>query len=93
MLSSSLIVLLAASSFVNGLPSLFRREAHDVASVPGLDSLQGALGNIPGLGALPNIPRADAIVAPLHKAAGRKIKRDVTTLKVSPLLAYGYGSH
>jgi hypothetical protein len=80
MLSSSLIALLAASSFVNGLPSLFRRDVHDVASVP-------------GLGALANIPRADAVVAPLDNAARRKIKRDDTTLEVSPFLAYDYGSH
>jgi len=72
MLSSSLIVLLVASSFVSSLPALFQRNLPDVASVPGLGALQGSLGNVPGLDALANIPGVDAAATPPDNAAGNK---------------------
>jgi len=68
MLFSSLIVLFAASSFVSGLPTSFRRDVHGVASVPGPN-------------ALANIPRADATVAPPDTTAGHKTKADEATTK------------
>lgn len=58
MLSSSLIALLAASTFVNGLPIWHKRQLPGVAAIPDLGTLTGALGNIPGLDALANVPGA-----------------------------------
>lgn len=66
MLSSSLIALLAASTFVNGLPTWYKRQLHGVAD---LGALTSDLGTIPGLDVLTDVPgavspQANAVVAP-----------------------------